>query len=142
VLTHDQVPERLSSWAANSPVLSAWLARFSSLRRPLDACMPLAEVLMAAGDVVSGILTAKGAAKAAQAAAEAAKQAWASAEKVSMHDRGSSTLGQHREHDVPSTRCFLPATALLAAWQAHASQPGSFLMAIQDMHWGDWGSCS
>jgi regulator of protease activity HflC (stomatin/prohibitin superfamily) len=44
--------------------------------------MPLAEVLLAAGDVVGGILTAKGAAQAAQAAAEAAKQAQASAEKV------------------------------------------------------------
>jgi hypothetical protein len=44
--------------------------------------MPLAEVLTAAGDIVSGILTAKGAAQAAQAAADAAKQAQASAEKV------------------------------------------------------------
>lgn len=55
--------------------------------------MPLAEVLMAAGDVVSCILTAKGAAQAAQAAAEAAKQAWASAEKVSLLSyRGGSTF--------------------------------------------------
>lgn len=44
--------------------------------------MPLAEVLAAAGDVVSGILTAKGAAQAAQTAAGAARQAQASAEKV------------------------------------------------------------
>ena len=44
--------------------------------------MALSDVLIAAGDVVSGILTAKGAAQAAQAAADAAKQAQASAEKV------------------------------------------------------------
>jgi hypothetical protein len=77
-----QVPERLAGWAASSPALTAWLARFSSLRRPLDGAAPLAEVLTAAGDVVSGILTAKGAAQAALAAAEAARQAQASAEKV------------------------------------------------------------
>jgi hypothetical protein len=63
-------------------MLIAWLARFSSLRKPLDGSMPLADVLTAAGDVVSGILVAKGAAQAAQAAAEAAKQAQTSAEKV------------------------------------------------------------
>lgn len=77
-----QVPERLASWASGSTQLTAWLARFSSLRRPLDGAMPLAEVLMAAGDVASGILTAKAAAQAARAASEAAAQARASAEKV------------------------------------------------------------
>lgn len=77
-----QVPARLASWAASSAALVGWLSRFSSLKRPLDASMPLAEVLTAAGDIVSGILTAKGAAQAAQAAADAAKQAQASAEKV------------------------------------------------------------
>lgn len=44
--------------------------------------MPLADVLVAAGDVVSGILTAKAAAQAACATSDAAVQARASAEKV------------------------------------------------------------
>lgn len=79
-----QVPERLAGWASSSSALSAWLSRFSSLRRPLDGSTPLAEVLAAGGDVVSGILTAKGAAQAAQAAAQAAKQAHASAEQVGL----------------------------------------------------------
>jgi hypothetical protein len=83
VLTMLQVPERLASWASRSTQLTAWLARFSSLRRPLDGAMPLADVLVAAGDVASGILTAKAAAQAARAASEAAEQARASAEKVS-----------------------------------------------------------
>lgn len=81
--TAKQVAERLASWASSSRALTAWLARFSTLRRPLDAAMPLSELLMAAGDMVAGVLTAKAAAQAAQAAAEAAKHAQTSAEKVS-----------------------------------------------------------
>lgn len=101
VLTLLQVPERLAGWASSIAELTAWLARFSSLRRPLDGAMPLAEVLMAAGDVASGILTAKAAAQAARAASEAAEQARASAEKVgAMGGPPSSRSGTPTHHTI------------------------------------------
>lgn len=77
-----QVPQRLAAYAAAAGPLSGWLARFSTLRRPLDGSAGLPEVLNGAADILSGILVAKGAAHAAQTAAEAAQRARESAERV------------------------------------------------------------
>lgn len=79
------MPQRLASYSGAAQSLSQWLSRFSTLRRPLDGTAELIEVLTGAGDIVSGILVAKGAAHAAQSAAEAAQRARESAEKVRIH---------------------------------------------------------
>eukprot|EP00775_Hariotina_reticulata_P002553 gene2553-2855_t len=77
-----QVSQRLSSYATASEPLGQWLARFSTLQKPLDGTAALTEVVIGARDVANGILAAKVAAHAAKAAADAASRAGGSAIKA------------------------------------------------------------
>lgn len=79
-----QMPARLAAYAAAEAALAGWLARFRTLRKPLDGAAELHEVLGAAADVASGILAAKAAAHAASLAAEAAAKAKESGDKVGV----------------------------------------------------------
>lgn len=112
----EQLQQRLMQHSLQVGPLNAWLARFNKLRRPLESCVPLSELLEGASDVATGVVRAKAAAAACMAAATAAQQASEAAQIATQHACSARASAELAARELlTAKRAEIAAAALLSS---------------------------